>query len=121
MDSGSHVGSAEISQWPLSKLLDRYRTEVSPTKRGGRDEAIRLTAMSRKRLGEYSLANLTPERVAEFRDSRLQEVGAATVIRDLAMLSGAINHARREWGLPLQNPCALVRKPANPAGRDRPR
>ena len=98
MDAGGRFGPSDILKWPLSRLLERYLKEVTPSKRGGETEATRLQAMMRWRLGGFSLANLSPERVAEQRDERLKTVGAATVIRDLALLSGVINHARREWG-----------------------
>jgi integrase len=119
IDAGNHIGPSGIAQMSLKQLLERYKAEVTPTKRGAADEEIRLTAMMRRRLAGFNMANLTPERVAEFRDERLRSVGRATVIRDLSLLSGVIAHARREWGLTTQNPCALVRKPVTPPGRDR--
>lgn len=46
-------------------------------------------------------------------------VGAGAVIRDLSLLSSVINHARREWGATVNNPCLLVKKPPTPPGRSR--
>ncbi|HEX7888509.1 MAG TPA: site-specific integrase [Ramlibacter sp.] len=103
----------------LRALLQRYVEQVSPTKRGYADEAIRIKALQRARMAGYSLANLTPEVIAAFRDERLRTVKAGAVIRDLSLLSSAINHARREWGLATENPCVLVRKPTAPPGRSR--
>jgi integrase len=119
MDAGDRRGQVETGNMPLKLLLERYLTEVTPTKRSGATEAIRIKAMMRWKLAGFSLVNLSPERVAECRDDRLRRVGASTVIRDLALLSGVINHARREWGLGVANPCALVRRPPAPIGRDR--
>jgi len=65
------------------------------------------------------LCTLTPLRIAEHRDERLQEVGAATIIRELALLSGVVNYARREWGAQTPNPFAMVRRPRAPLGRSR--
>jgi integrase len=62
---------------------------------------------------------LTPAKVAEYRDLRLTEVAAGTVVRELAYLSSIINHGRREWGIHANNPVALVRKPTQPKGRER--
>jgi len=67
----------------------------------------------------YSMAKLSPAIVAGFRDERLMVVGAGAVIRDLSLLSSVINHARREWGVTVNNPCLLVKKPPTPAGRTR--
>lgn len=65
------------------------------------------------------MAALTSKTVAAYRDERLKRVKPATVIRELAMLSAIINHARREWDINIANPIALIRKPTAPQGRDR--
>jgi integrase len=101
----------------LSDAFLRYAEEVSPTKRGCRDEVIRINALNRAKMAAYSMAKLSPAIVAGFRDERLKGVGAGAVIRDLSLLSSVINHARREWGVTVNNPCLLVKKPATPAGR----
>jgi hypothetical protein len=92
---------------------------VTPAKRGRTEEAIRLTATLRHRITKLSMVNLTPEAMAGFRDERLKTCKANTVIRDLSVLSAIINHARREWGIVIQNPVEVIRKPSMPPGRDR--
>ncbi|RYF18924.1 MAG: site-specific integrase [Comamonadaceae bacterium] len=119
MDSGSFRSAGIAAALTLRELLQRYMEQVSPTKRGCADEVIRIRALQRTRMAAYSLSNLTPEVIAAFRDERLCHVKAGAVIRDLSLLSSVINHARREWGLAVENPCALVRKPATPPGRSR--
>ena len=99
--------------------LDRYVQEVTPIKKGAKDEAIRIRALRRDAIASFSFATLTPAAVADFRDRRLATVGAGTVIRDLAVISAVVNHARREWGVSSPNPVALVRKPSAPRGRVR--
>jgi integrase len=103
----------------LRQLLERYRQEVIPSMKGAHDDAIRLKAIERSSLCRTSLSRLTPAQIGAYRDQRLSEVRAGTVIRELAYLSSAINHARREWGMSLDNPVALVRKPTAPRGRER--
>lgn len=119
MDQGIHRGHGDADRLPLKDLLDRYLQQVTPAKRGAEDEAIRVRALQRSRLASFTLETLTASDIAAFRDQRLATVGAATVIRDLALLSSVINHARREWGAAAPNPCALVRRPRAPAGRSR--
>jgi hypothetical protein len=92
---------------------------VTPGKRGCLEETIRLNATLRHRVTKLSMANLTPEALAEYRDDRLKICQANTVIRDLASLSSVINHARREWSYAIPNPIEMIRKPAMPPGRDR--
>jgi integrase len=62
---------------------------------------------------------LTPIKVAEYRDERLQIVSNGAVIRELSYFSSIINHARREWGITMVNPIPLVKKPQSPQGRNR--
>jgi integrase len=65
------------------------------------------------------MANLTPARIASYRDERVKQVSAGTVIRELAYFSAIINHARREWGINSANPVNMVKKPASPLSRGR--
>lgn len=119
MDSGGYRSRCDADKMLLSDALLRYAEEVSPTKRGHLDEVIRVNALKRAKMAAYSMAKLSPAIVAEFRDERLKVVGAGAVIRDLSLLSSIINHARREWGVTVNNPCLLVKKPPTPAGRTR--
>lgn len=119
MDRGSYVNRNEAESNTLGDVLERYIAEICPSMRGGADDSIRLRAMCRTNLARLSMAALTPQAVAAYRDERLKRVKSGTIIRDLAYLSSVINHARREWGINIPNPVASVRKPPSPQGRDR--
>lgn len=119
MDSGGFRSRSAADKMLLSDALQRYSEQVSPAKRGYVDEVIRIKALKRARMAAYSMEKLRPEVVAAFRDDRLKLVGAGAVIRDLSLLSSVINHARREWGVTIDNPCLLVKKPPTPLGRNR--
>lgn len=119
MDRGSFVSPTEAQRTTLGELITRYIEEVLPSMKGERDDRVRLAAIKRNPLCQMSAAALTPARLAKFRDERLTQVAAGTVIRELAYLSSIINHARREWAVHISNPVALVRKPPAPQGRDR--
>lgn len=119
MDEGVHRAPSKANDLLLRDILARYLCEVSPTKKGYRDEVVRIRFLQRAKMAGHSLSKLSPEVVAAFRDARLRNVGAGAVIRDLSLLSSVINHARREWGVTAPNPCALVRKPPTPPGRSR--
>ena len=119
MDAHRHVSTREAESTTLGDLLRRYREVVTPMKRGKAEESFRLLALERRRIARLSLNNVTPQVIADFRDERLLECCASTVIRDLAVLSSIFNHGQREWGLGVANPVASVRKPCAPPGRDR--
>ena len=119
MDGGGYKSPNVADKLLLSDVLQRYGEQVSPTKRGHLTEVIRINALGRTKLAAHSMERLSPGLVAGFRDERLRSVGSGAVIRDLSLLSSVINHARREWGVSIANPCLLVKRPPSPAGRTR--
>src|SRR5687768_7261955 len=78
IDQGAFASRSEAERTTLAGLIKRYVKEVSPTKRGGRDEAIRLNAMMRTRLAKLTMAALSAKAVAQYRDDRLRTVVPAT-------------------------------------------
>jgi len=119
MDRGSFISSTEAQRTTLGDLIGRYIDEVLPGMKGAHDDQIRLKAMQRHSLCNLAMTALTPSKVARYRDERQKQVSAGTVVRELAYLSSVINHGRREWGIHVDNPVALIRKPSAPNGRDR--
>jgi integrase len=119
MDKGAFVDTQEAQRTTLRELILRYAQEVTPTMKSVTEDTYRLKALARRPIASWSLTNLSAARIAAYRDDRLKEVSNGTVIRELAYLSSIINHARREWGINIQNPTQHVRKPAAPAGRSR--
>jgi integrase len=119
IDKGQFASINEAQRNTLGDLIARYLAEVTPTMKGAAEDKIRLKAIMRKPIARWSMANLSAARIAAYRDERLQEVSAGTVIRELAYLSAIINHARREWGINVPNPVQMVRKPQSPQARSR--
>jgi integrase len=102
----------------LAQALERYRAEVSPTKRGQRWEDVRIASLLRSALPvARPIGQVTPGDLAIWRDERMREVSAGTVLRDLSLLSAIFEHARREWRWIASNPVADVRKPRAPDHR----
>ncbi len=119
MDRGSYVNSSYAQKTLFRDLIQQYLKEVTPTLRGAPEDTYRLRKMMRNAIAELNLTELTPNKIANYRDERLKEVKPNTVIRELAYISSMINHARREWGLGIINPVAQIRKPSQPRGRER--
>lgn len=119
IDKGQFVNVSEAQRTTLGDVIARYLAEVTPTMKGAAEDTIRLKAIMRKPISRWSMANLSAARIAAYRDERLKEVSAGTVIRELAYLSAIINHARREWGINVPNPVQMVRKPQTPQARSR--
>lgn len=119
MDRGRYVSTTHAERTTLGQIIERYLIDVTPTLKGAQEDTIRLRALLRHPMCTLAMTTVTPNRIAQFRDERLKQVSAGTVIRELAYLSAIINHARREWGVNVENPVSWVRKPSAPAGRDR--
>jgi integrase len=120
IDKGIVVDRRVAQRLSLAEILERYRREVTPTKRGAADENLRLKAMAQRPFARIRMSALTSSQLAAYRDERLKVVSGATVNREFSVLSHAIDTARREWDVYLPtNPCTLVRRP--PQGRPRDR
>lgn len=103
----------------VGDLLARYAREVTPSKKGCNQEAARLHAMGRCPLAQVQLTKLSARHVAEYRDSRAKAVAGGTVLRELALFGGVLNHARKEWGCKVQNFVRDIRLPPPGKGRTR--
>lgn len=119
IDQGSYTNRTKAERQILGELLKRYREEVSPRKRGGALEAVRLKRMENRSWAKLSLAALSASVIAAYRDDRLKLVAPATINRELNILSAVLNHARREWGIPVSNCVAEIRRPPSGPGRNR--
>lgn len=133
MVRGMFVQRAPAERLTFEKAMQRYLAEVTPAKRpmtqnGERKRSVPLIEF----FGKYSLAAVTAELVAQYRDKRLTgddrkdkdgkpiPRAANTVRLELALLGHLFTVAVKEWGLGLAyNPVLNVRRPAPGAGRNR--
>lgn len=109
----------EVPDKPFAALLERYRDEVSATKRGEKWERTRIGLLLRDDLARVRLSELNASHFAAWRDRRLRAVSAASVRREWTLLHHAVNVAVKEWRWLPENPLADVRRPAPPRSRDR--
>jgi integrase len=119
MDKGAYTSAVLAERTTFKEIIERYMHEVTPSMRSYHEDVIRLRAICRRPICCLNMLALTPSKIAEYRDERLQQVSSGTVIRELCYFSSIINHARREWGINIINPVILVRKPPSPKGRAR--
>lgn len=122
MVRGVYIDRAGSDRLLLGPALDRYLREVSSTKRATTAYAEGHKAKALKEhLGSYSLAAITPDLVAQYRDQRLEAGKSNNTVRlELALLSHLFTIAIKEWRVGLfYNPVANVRKPSPGKGRDR--
>ncbi|WP_290874516.1 site-specific integrase [Aquabacterium sp.] len=133
MVRGMYVKRAPAEKLLFADAIDRYLAEVTPSKRpftqaGEKHRAATL----KKHFGKYSLAGITAELVAKYRDERLAGLDrldadgnpkprAANSVRlELALIGHLFTVAIKEWGLGLiYNPVLNIRRPSPGAGRNR--
>lgn len=145
IDTGEPVLSAEAARTTLHEALDRYEREITPGKRGARQERRRIAAWRRHPLARRFLPMLRGADLADYRDARLagvdferflqaraageipvhgaddpKPVGADTVRLELAIIGNLYRIAATEWRMEgLVNPAKAVRKPPPGRARDR--
>lgn len=122
MVRGVFIQRSQSERFILDNAIDRYLKEVSTTKseltqRGESSKAKQLKA----KLGKYSLAAITPDIVADYRDKRLEEGKKPNTVRlELALLGHLFTVAIQEWRVGIAyNPVTNIRKPSPGEGRDR--
>ena len=104
----------------LTDLLERYRDEVSPKKRGHLVERYRINALLTEPLARLRLCDATPAVFAAYRDDRATKVAPETIRKELQILSHMFPVAGREWGWAMPgNPIAQIRRPTPSSPRTR--
>lgn len=120
MDRGIFVDRTVAEITSFGDLLKRYAEEISPHKKGGDGEILRIRKLRKDRLAEYKISALTSKVMAEYRDARLRQVTGSTVNRELTLIGHVLTIARKEWGIPLEvNPVSMIRRPKENRARAR--
>ena len=119
IDRGTFVNNDFAQKTLFKEILQKYLNDVAPQMRSADTQAIRVKKLMKHPIAEVNMTQLSPKLIADYRDERLKVIKPNTVIRELAVLSSIINHARREWGLNITNPVTMIKKPSSTQGRDR--
>jgi integrase len=123
---GRHFKTTEAKKHTLGEMVDRYITDVLPTKRKSEKKQTAQLIWWKGELGSYLLADISPSQIAQKRDFLLKSItvrgrerSPSTVVRYMAALSHAYSVAMKEWGWIEENPIKRVTKPREPRGRVR--
>ena len=109
-----------IATVKLRELCERYKREVSKTKRGEKKEVKRLDMYARRypELFDRKLTNIHREDVERLMRDRSTEIKTSTMNRDLNLISNVFKYARR-WHMMAHNPMTDLIRPKDPEPRDR--
>lgn len=123
---GRHFKTTAAKKHTLGQLIDRYMSDVLPTKKKCEQRQGAQLLWWKKQIGIYLLSDITPALIAEQRDCLLKGMtkrgrqrSPSTVVRYMAVLSHAFTIAIKEWGWIEDSPLRKVTKPREPRGRIR--
>ena len=77
IDRGSYANIALAERTLLKDIIERYIQEVTLQTRSMREDRYRRGAMMRHWIGSLAMIQLTPAKVAQYRDERLKIVSAS--------------------------------------------
>ena len=123
---GRYFKTVEAKRHTLAEMVNRFINDELPKL----PRVQKLMASQLKwwgeRIGHYTLADVTPALIAEYRDKlyrkgtvKRENLAPATVNRYLAALSIAFSTAVKEWGWLDDSPMRKVKKLKEPKGRVR--
>ena len=119
--NGTYLKDLKLTQMRLKDLLQLYLEKALHKSRRPKILKYEVEMLRRTLLARNTLAQLSPAKIAEFRDDRLKAGKSRSTVRSyLKLLSRAITIGRKELGVPLtHNPFELVEKPKPNAPRER--
>ena len=105
----------------LRSALERYKREITPTKKGARREQDRVAAWMIHPLAHRFLSQLSCADFAKHRDERRAQGRAENTIRlELALISKLYKIAAKDWGMErLPNPIESLTMPGGSNKRER--
>ncbi len=123
---GRHFKTRESKKHTLKDLIDRYIKEVLPHKPRSIITQKSQLEWWKQKIGNYSLADLTPALITEYRNKittepniRGEKRTASTANRYHTAISHCFTVAVKEWGWMQENPMLKVSKLKEPRGRTR--
>ncbi|VWC10224.1 putative plasmid recombinase [Burkholderia lata] len=126
MLAGSFSDLTEANRTSFGDLLARYGREISPQKKGGALEQLRIQKLLADPIAQLKVSALSGVTLAHYRDRRLsgsstqKAVSGSTVNRELTLLSHVISVASKEWGIHIPvNPVSMIRRPKENRARSR--
>lgn len=111
--AGRYQDTRSAEKLLFAEVVEKYLDQISTTKRPNSERRDRdsakalLTGLGKETL----LTSVNAQRLAAYRDFRIREASPSTIQKEFALLSHLFNIARREWGLPVDNPVKDVSRP----------
>ena len=119
--NGTYLKDLKLVEMRLKDLLQRYLEKALHKSKRPKILKYEVELMRRMPIARYTLVQLSPVKIAEFRDDRLKAGKSTSTVRSyMKLLSRAITIGQKELGIPLQtNPFNMVEKPKAAPARER--
>lgn len=125
IDQGKIIYDTTARKRPLRDLLDRYKAEVLPQKKSGKDQAQQLSRWN-DLIGHLPILDISPDvvltaraQIATQTNRNGKRVSNATLNRYTAALDHAFQVAIRQYNWAERNPVRMIDKLKEPQGRTR--
>ena len=99
INKGLFQDLSEAQSTTLADALKRYRDEICPTRKWGHYESQRINKLMKNKICDYSLARITSNKIAKFRNELSLTMAPSTVNKYLTMISVIYNTAKSEWDI----------------------
>jgi integrase len=119
IQEGRHFKHAEAKRHSMGQAIDRYVAEIMPRKPKTAKIQTPHALWWKERIGDYTLADVTPALIIEHRAALEKETSATNANRYMAVLSHLFTIATREWGWCEDSPFRKIQRLKEPRGRVR--
>ena len=119
----SFQGILKAENTPFVEVIDRYRDEVTPQKKGAVQEYSRIKVIKRTLdaldILDKPIGKITGDDLTDYIDYREEEVSGTTIRKEIETFSGIFTKARKRFKLKVDNPVQDIEKPKAGAPRNR--
>lgn len=116
---GIYNDTRQASGTALRDLIIRYRDEVTPRKKGAKQETVRLNKWLTHELADRMLTLILPSDFAGYISDRRKDGKAEQTIKsEIIAISNVFKVAAFDWGYNIENPIKRISKPGGSRMRD---
>jgi integrase len=112
LDREQYEDFSDSGRLTLGDLIRKYRDEITPNKKGGREEAYKLNLLLRHKIAKCRLLDLKAKNIFDFKSDIRINRKPATINKYIHYIYTIWETAKVQWdiALPSRNPASLVGK-----------
>ena len=112
LDREQYEDFSDSARLTLGDLIRKYRDEITPNKKGGREEAYKLNLLLRHKIAKCRLLDLKAKNIFDFKSDIRINRKPATINKYIHYIYTIWETAKVQWdiALPSRNPASLVGK-----------